>query len=262
MTQQPQITFDDGAAYERMMGDWSRRVGHVFLDWLQPDPGLRWLDVGCGNGAFSQLIFERSAPAHVSGIDPSAAQLDYARKRLAGSGAEFMTGDATALPSPDNSFDSAVMALVIFFLPEPEKGVGEMARVVRPGGLVSAYAWDILGGGLPIAAIHNELRAIGATMPLPPRPDAANADTLQELWRTAGLTAVETREITVERRFENFDDYWTINSTGPAAQFYASLSSEQTSKLKSRVRERLQFDPSGEVICTARANAIKGRVPG
>jgi hypothetical protein len=47
--------FTDGEAYERLMGRWSRIVGHVFLDWLDAPKNLRWLDVGCGNGAFTQL---------------------------------------------------------------------------------------------------------------------------------------------------------------------------------------------------------------
>lgn len=261
MTEQPKIVFDDGAGYERMMGDWSRRVGNIFIDWLKPDPGLRWVDIGCGNGAFSHLIFERSAPAHLRGVDPSEAQLDYARSRLVGRDAEFRIGDAAALPFADNAFDAAVMALVIFFVPDPAKGVSEMTRVVRPGGLVSTYAWDIVGGGLPIAAIQHELPVIGLTNPLPPRPDAANTEVLEDLWSGAGLTAIETRQIVVERRFANFDEYWTINSLGPLAALFASLTKEQTNKLKSGVRERLRFGASGDVICTARANAIKGRVP-
>jgi ubiquinone/menaquinone biosynthesis C-methylase UbiE len=53
-----------------------------------------------------------------------------------------------ALPFAENGFDAAVMALVIFFVPEPAKGVAEMTRVVRPGGIVSAYDWDVTGGGL------------------------------------------------------------------------------------------------------------------
>jgi len=74
-----QIRFDDGAAYERMMGVWSRLAGDIFLDWLAPHAGLRWIDIGCGSGAFTQLLIERCAPAEVQGIDPSEGQLAFAR---------------------------------------------------------------------------------------------------------------------------------------------------------------------------------------
>jgi len=71
---QDQIRFDDGSAYERMMGNWSRLAGDIFLDWLAPPLGLRWIDVGCGNGAFTELLVERCAPAEVQvSIRPRAS---------------------------------------------------------------------------------------------------------------------------------------------------------------------------------------------
>lgn len=70
--------------------------------------------VGSGNGAFTELIVARCAPAEVHGIDPSEEQLAFARTRLAAGVARFHQGDAMALPFPDDSFDAAVMALVIF----------------------------------------------------------------------------------------------------------------------------------------------------
>src|SRR3954469_7489832 len=178
---QAQIRYDDGAAYERMMGAWSQIAGEIFLDWLAPAPGLRWIDVGCGSGAFTELLVERCAPAEVQGIDPSEAQLSFARARPAGRIAKLHGGDALALPFGEDSFDAAVMALVIFFVPDPAKGVAEMARVVRPGGLVSAYAWNIAGGGLPFEPIFAEMRALGLTPPLPPKSDASRIDALREL---------------------------------------------------------------------------------
>ena len=66
-----------------------------------------------------------------------------------------------ALPFPDDSFDAAVMALVIFFVPDPAKGVAEMVRVVRPDGPVATYAWDMMGGGFPMEPIQAEKRARG-----------------------------------------------------------------------------------------------------
>ena len=77
MTSEP-IRFTDGAGYDRFMGVWSRLAGQDFLSWIAPQPGQRWLDVGCGNGAFTQLIAEQSEPLALVGIDPSEAQLAYA----------------------------------------------------------------------------------------------------------------------------------------------------------------------------------------
>jgi len=54
-----QIRYDDGLAYERMMGTWSRAAGEIFLDWLAPSRRLRWIDVGRGSGAFTELLVER-----------------------------------------------------------------------------------------------------------------------------------------------------------------------------------------------------------
>src|SRR6476660_1292955 len=203
-----QIRFDDGAAYERYMGKWSQLAGETFLDWIAPEPGLRWLDVGCGNGAFTEMLVERCAPATVQGVDPSEGQLAFARRRPAGRVAQFRQGDAMALPFPDDAFDAAVMPLVIFFVPDPARGVAEMARVVCPRGAVTAYAWDMMGGGFPYAALQDEMRGMGVAVPAPPSPDASRTEVMRDVWVGAGLDAVDTRAIDVQRTFADLDDYW------------------------------------------------------
>src|SRR5580704_18521228 len=118
--------FNDGKAYERMMGRWSKRVGVQFLDWLSAPKGLNWIEVGCGNGAFTEELITYCAPSAVSAVDPSEGQLSFARTRPAAKLAQFRLGDAQALPFPDRSFDAAAMALVITFIPDPAKSVAEM----------------------------------------------------------------------------------------------------------------------------------------
>lgn len=259
---EPAIRFDDGAAYERYMGLWSQRVGASFLDWLAPEPGGRWLDVGCGNGAFTECLVARCAPATVHGIDPSEAQLAFARARPGTRAARFERGDALALPFKDDAFDAAVMPLVIFFVPVPGQGVAEMTRVVRPGGSVSAYAWDMPGGGFPYEALHAELRALGVAVPAPPNPDASRLEALRELWTAAGLEAVETRTLAAQRTFADFDDYWTTARGGPSVgPKLAALSPADLALLRTRLCARLPLDASGRLTLAARANAVKGRVP-
>jgi len=76
------ISFDDGAAYERFMGRWSRAVGARFLDWLAPAAQAFWLEAGCGTGAFTQLVSGRCRPATIVAFDPSREQIAYARQTV------------------------------------------------------------------------------------------------------------------------------------------------------------------------------------
>jgi SAM-dependent methyltransferase len=206
------IRFDDGKAYEQFMGKWSQLAGGTFLDWLAPKTGLRWLDVGCGNGAFTEMLVERCAPLSVEGIDPSEGQLAYARTRGIPNVAQFRIGDAMALPFADDAFDAAVMPLVIFFVPDPAK-------------------------------------------------EASRMDAMRELWTRFGLSGIETREIIVQRTFANIDEYWATVRGGPSTtKGLATMSEQNLAILKTRMLQRLAPDATGRITCTARANAVKGRV--
>jgi len=259
---EPRIRFDDGAAYERMMGTWSRIAGAAFLDWLAPPPDRRWLDVGCGNGAFTELVTERCAPSSVDGIDPSDGQLAYARTRPAARIARFDRGDAMALPFDDGAFDVVASALVIHFIPDPARGVAEMARVAAPGGTVAAYTWDMPGGGFPLDGMQQEMRALGATLPRPPSDAASRSDALRDLWQHTGFESIDQREIVVHRTFDDFDDLWTTSRKASiVASALAAMSPADIAALEARMRERMPADARGRITCSARANAIRGRVP-
>lgn len=258
---QPTIRFDDGEAYERLMGAWSQKVGDVFLDWLPAGEGQRWLDVGCGNGAFSEQIVRRRGPTEMQGIDPSAGQIAYAQKRLGAEGAVFQVGDAMALPFTDDWFDVAIMALVIQFVPDPAKAVAEMLRVTRPGGLVATYMWDQAGGS-PLSPIVAELRAMGQETPLPPSGWASTQDGLRGLWSDAGLEEIETRVIHVRRDFPSADAFWRASTeTGIPRAALDRMDAAAIETLRERVVVRLSPGHSGPITLTAFANAIQGRIP-
>lgn len=258
------IRFTDGAAYERYMGIWSRTAGGAFLDWLRPAPGLRWLDVGCGNGAFTSLLLERCAPSGIEGIDPSEQQLAFARERFAASRTpvSFGIGDAQALPGTDDAFDAAVMPLVIFFLEDPARGVAEMTRVTRPGGLVTAYAWDMPGQGFPYAVVNRELKRMGVVVPQTPHPEISELGALRDLWKAGGLAGVETREIVVTRAFADFEDYWqTVQGAPSAGAILGGFSAAQRERLREALRRELPAPAAGSFTLSARAHAVKGIVP-
>lgn len=254
------FVFDDGAAYERMMGRWSTLVAAPFLDWLGLPEGLQWLDDGCGDGSFTETLIQRMRPSAVVGVDPSAAQLAFARHRAGAAAARFLEGDAQSLPLPDTSVDAAVMALVLFFVPDPLQGLRELVRVVRPGGTVAAYHWDLAGGGFPLQPILDAVRAGGHRHKEPPSAWAATLPASQELWRSAGLIDVQTRQFDVSRRFDSFEDYWqTAQGSVRLRELFASLPRAALQRLRERARESLGFAEHGAVVLTARANAVKGR---
>jgi len=256
----PNLRFNDGAAYETMMGRWSVLVAAPFLDWLALPPGLDWLDDGCGNGVFSEVLMSRQAPRSVVGVDPSAAQLEFARQRPGAAGVRFVEGDAQALPLPDASVDAAVMALVIFFLPDPVRGLQEMRRVVRPGGTIAAYHWDMAGGGFPLQPLLDAVRAEGHASLEPPSTWASALDASEELWRTAGLIEVQTRQFEVRREFDSFDDFWRSTQGSPRwKNLVTSLEPAALQRLTERVRKSVGAMDDGPLVLHARANAVKGR---
>jgi len=257
-----QALFTDGKAYERLMGRWSRLVAAEFLDWLDAPKNLRWLDVGCGNGAFTEELIARCAPAAVTALDPSEDQLAYARIRPGAKMATFQLDDAQSLSFADDAFDAAAMALVISFLPDPDRAAAEMARVVRPGGWVATYMWDFAGGGLPVEPIFAALVSMGMPNVRPPSAAVSGREALQHVWEKAGLETVETRVIRITTAYSGFDDFWDSNTVpiGPQGKLIATMSASAKEELRARLRDRLPVAADGRIVLESTANAVKGRV--
>ncbi|MGA8952897.1 MAG: class I SAM-dependent methyltransferase [Xanthobacteraceae bacterium] len=258
----PAILFTDGKAYERLMGRWSQVAGAKFLDWVAPPQGLHWIDVGCGNGAFTEVLIARTAPRAITGIDPSDGQISYARARPAAKLAQFRIADAHELPFAANSFDAASMALVITFLSDPLKAAREMARVVKPGGVVASYMWDFPGGGFPIRPLGAAMKSLGLSEPPRPNVEASRRETMEALWGEAGLQAVETTVIRIRVAFVDFDDFWNSSTVpvGPSGKALSEMPPSTREQLKARLREQLPIAADGSIAYEAFANAVKGRV--
>jgi len=114
-------------------------------------PGQRVLDVGCGPGAHLGLLAGAVSPGgSVVGIDLDAGRVAFAAERWGGNDTiAVREGDHGALPFPDGSFDVAWASLVLHHAERPLAMLGEMRRVVRPGGLVAIVEGDT-GGSFPV----------------------------------------------------------------------------------------------------------------
>ena len=158
-------------------------------------------------------------------------------------------------------FDYATMALVLFFVPDPKVGVSEMVRVVEPGGVVSAYVWDVLEGGLPMEPINAQLRILDIPHPVAPSAEVSGLNTLESTWREAGLKEVEVKQISVDRTFENFDEFWDLTHNSPSVgPVLSKLPADVGHQVKKMAQDALGVDDSQAVTINAFANAVKGIV--
>ncbi len=255
--------WEQGAAYERYMGRWSRLVAREFIGWLGAAPGSRWLDVGCGTGVLSQSILQWANPQAVIAVDASAGFLAFARAQIADKRMRFEVGDARQLPVESGSCDAVVSGLALNFIPDPSQAVREMARAVRPGVVVAAYVWDYAGEMQMLRAFWDAAIAL--------HPEALDLDegrrfpvchpeALAELWQGAGLTQVETRSLDVETQFRDFEDYWApfLGGQGPAPGWVRSLDDAERAELRASLQAQLPAADDGSITLVARAWAVRG----
>jgi ubiquinone/menaquinone biosynthesis C-methylase UbiE len=252
-----------GANYEQYMGRWSRLAARLFLNWLEPEPGLSFLDVGCGTGALTGTILQRCSPRAVVGIDPSGGFLSHARLGLPASRNALVRANAAALPCRDGSAAAVVSGLAYNFIPDRKQALSEMQRVVMPGGLVAIYVWDYPGVGVGFmnafweAAISLDAEAQRHNQSL--RFHFCTPESLAAEFSDGGLAEVEVSPIEITTVFRDFEDFWrpfTLGA-GPAPGYCVALEQEQREALRRRLEVR--FGTESEIHLPARAWAVRGR---
>ena len=259
-------TWNDPEVLERYVGRWSRLVAREFLGWLDVARGSRWLDVGCGSGALTETVLAEADPASIEGVDTSEAFVAYAASRVTDPRASFAVADALALDRPDGAFDAVASSLVLNFLPDPARGVAEMRRVVRPGGVVAGYVWDYAGEMQLMRRFWDaaaELDPRAAELDEGQRMPGCNPADLEALFSGAGLAGVAVRAIDVPTVFAGIDDYWEPfeGGQGPAPGYCVSLPVERRAALRERLRETLPAAADGSIRLIARAFAVRGTRP-
>lgn len=252
--------------YERYMGRWSRLLAPRYIAFAGVGNGERALDVGAGTGSLALALESALPQSEIVGIDPSEAFVGHARASAKSARLRFEVGDAQALRFADRTFDHVMSLLVINFVPDHRKAVGEMRRVTRSRGFVSACVWDYDAGMQMLRGFWDEVVALDPAMA--PKDERhmklCRAGQLGELWRGAGLAEVEESALAIEQDFAAFDDYWApfLEGVGPGGAYVASLAEDRRRALEARLRRRLLGDRGdGAFTLSARAWCVRGRVP-
>jgi hypothetical protein len=157
--------------------------------------------------------------------------------------------------------------LVMNFIPDHTKAIGEMRRVTRPRGSVSACVWDYDAGMQMLRFFWDEVVAMDPGMA--PKDERhmklSRQGQLGELWRKAGLLNVEEQPLVIEQAYSSFLDYWEpfLKGAGPGGAYVVSLPEPRRQQLEARMRARLLGERhDGAFVLKARAWCARGQVPG
>jgi ubiquinone/menaquinone biosynthesis C-methylase UbiE len=256
------------AGYEQLMGRWSRQLAPLLIDFAGLADGERVLDVGCGTGSLTFALPKAANLSEIAAIDYSRVFVEEATMRNTDPRITIQEADACALPFQDGYFDRALSLLVLHFVPEADKAVSEMCRVVRPGGVVAAAVWDHLGG-LPgmrmmvdtVAMLDENARQLRSRYCFQPM---MQPDEMKQSFTQHGLTDVEQTSLLIRMDYQSFDDYWQpiAAGEGPLGKYVVALEPAQRKETDAAVRAAYEAGrPDGPRSFAAVAWACRGIVP-
>ena len=259
---------NDGGAYERFIGRWTRRLADQVAELAPPSSDGSVLDVACGTGSMTAALTARWPDRRIVGVDVAEPYLVFARQRGDVGNAEFVRMDALSLNFEESAFSSAYAVIALNFMSDPAAAVAQMRRVVQPGGTVVAAGWDFRGGLVyqrllwdTAAGIDPEAAEIRDRIFSHP---LAKPDGMTELLTAAGLREVTRRSVTIRMDFASFDDYWDplLGGQGPVGGYVAALEPEIQERVRESVRRAyLSGDTDGPRSLTATAWLTTGTSP-
>jgi SAM-dependent methyltransferase len=232
------VTFNVAAeSYDCFMGRYSAQLAAQMSDLAGVRAGQRVLDVGSGTGMLTDELLRRTE--NVSAIDPSEPFVAALTKRHPE--VNVRLGAAEELPYGDGAFDAALAQLVVHFMSDPVRGLAEMARVTRDGGVVAACVWDHAGGQTPVAPFWQAARELDPDVHDEGDLAGGRAGHLTELFEAAGLRDVEETSLPVRGEHATFEEWWEpfTLGVGPAGTHYQQLPPEQQQAIEQRCRELL-----------------------
>jgi SAM-dependent methyltransferase len=238
------VSFEVAAeAYDSFMGRYSTLLAPQLADLAGVEARQRVLDVGCGPGALTSELVARVGAFQVAAVDPSEQFVAAARERHPG--VDVQRANAEELPFADSTFEAALAQLVVHFMTDPVRGLTEMARVTRPGGVVAASVWDHAGEQTPLAPFWRTARELDPAATDESGLAGGREGHLSELFAEAGLRQVEETALPLQVEHPSFDEWWEpfTLGVGPAGAYLTALDPAQQVELRERCRQQLDRVP-------------------
>ena len=253
---QVQANFDSIAAHYDALG-FVQVCAARLLARANLAPGTRVLDLATGTGLVAAAAAQLVGPSGaVVGLDLAPEMLAQARHKLVAAGlanVTFQVGDMEQLPFPDQSFDLALCASSLFFVPDMAAALREAWRVLVPGGRLGFTSF---GASLmhPLAALWaNRLRQHGIVPPVPPTLRLADPQLCAQLLREAGFAdvAVESEQL----------GYFLATTAARWVELAASLEGLPLARMTAAQRAQIEAEHLAELDALVTAQGIWVDVP-
>jgi SAM-dependent methyltransferase len=222
-------------------------------------PGLRILDLGSGTGQPALDLARATGPTgHVTATDLSPAMLTLAEEHARAAGLAniaFRQADAEALPFPDETFDAVTSRLGAMYFVDIQRALGEIRRVLKPGGHVALAVWGPGDQGTYIGGMLGPFFQ-RATLPAPP-PDApspfrfAAPGALGGALRRAGFQQETERTLVVPAPWPGTpEEYWQqfYEVAVPMRPVFDSLPPEEFVQAKAEAADILRTHYDGSTV--------------
>ncbi|HWP64645.1 MAG TPA: class I SAM-dependent methyltransferase [Candidatus Limnocylindria bacterium] len=242
-----------GTKWTRQQAELDRlldELGRAAMDRLDPPPGARVIDVGCGCGATTLALAERvGARGRVLGVDVSAPMLERARERARSlANVELVQADAQTYPFEPGAADALYSRFGVMFFADPTVAFANLRRGLRPGGALAFICWQELTKN-PWCLVT--LGALAHHVPLPPPPapgepgpfSFGDAARVRGILEGAGWTEIE---LTAHEQALSLGMTGTLDDaarfsieTGPASRFLVDVAPDVIERVRDAVREAL-----------------------
>jgi SAM-dependent methyltransferase len=262
VTETFQITLEQAEAYEELFvpalfAQWPP----LLLDMAGISEGQRVLDVACGTGVAARAACDRvGRTGSVIGVDINPAMLEVAARTHGG--IEWREGDAMDLPFADEEFDAVLCQSALFFFPDVDAALAEMARVVRRGGAVAIQTYALLQDQPGFKELDAVVRRIAPGAALELLDTYWSCGDLSRLCRAlerAGLPVAEIRTTLGMARYGSVENL--VETEVKGTPLVDRLSESQIERILAESSEVLArfVTPAGELDMPIRAHVVAGR---
>jgi ubiquinone/menaquinone biosynthesis C-methylase UbiE len=222
----------------------------TILDLAAIEPGARVLELAAGPGGTGLAAAARAGAdgeVVISDFSPAMTRIAAARvEELGVANVRTRVLDLGQIDEPDESFDAVVCREGLMLVPDPARAVGEIARVLRPGGRVALSVWGPRAENPWLGIVFDAMSAqLGVPMPPPGIPgpfSLDDRDRLAGVFAHRDLDSVEIREVSTPYNATSAEEWWarTAALAGPLAERLAALPDPAKKALFARAVEALR----------------------